>query len=242
MNKHIISSQEYDTAKSAADAANANHTAGQQKARGDKSKVAETRAELDAGLRAWERSIAQARQSVVDVKQATLNQSYTRMTAPQTGRITRKAVQPGDYVQAGQRLMALVSTNLWIVANFKETQLADIRTNQPVKISVDALGGRTFAGRVRSFQAGSGAAFSLLPPENAVGNYVKVVQRVPVKIVFDTPPDGGEALGPGMSVVPYVRVTNFTVPDAVPVIAGAVLALAVGFLWVRVADRKRPHG
>jgi membrane fusion protein (multidrug efflux system) len=236
--KHIISSQEYDAARAAADAASATYRASQEKALSDRSKVGEARAQLQAGRRAWERSIAQARQSGVDVKQAGLNQSYVRITAPQAGRVTHKAVQPGDYVQVGQRLMALVSTNLWITANFKETQLADIRTNQPVKISVDALGGRTFTGRVQSLQAGSGAAFSLLPPENAVGNYVKVVQRVPVKIVFDSPPDAAQVLGPGMSVVPFVRVTNSEVPDAVPAVGALLLAGITGYLWWRVAKRK----
>ncbi|MFO1477638.1 MAG: HlyD family secretion protein [Verrucomicrobiota bacterium] len=240
MNKRIISSQEYDSAKAAAVAADATLTAAQQKALSDQSKVAETRAELEAGRQAWERAIAQAQQSRVDVKQASLNQSYTRITAPQSGRITRKSVQPGDYVQVGQRLMALVSTNVWVVANFKETQLDGIRTNQPVKIEVDALGGRTFPGHVQSLQAGSGAAFSLLPPENAVGNYVKVVQRVPVKIVFDTPPDSLHTLGPGMSVVPLVRVTSFVIPEAATIAAGLVLAGIAGFTWWRLADRK--HG
>jgi membrane fusion protein (multidrug efflux system) len=93
-----------------------------------------------------------------------------------------------------------------VVANFKETQLRAMRPGQPVAITVDAYPNRTFQGHVDSIQAGSGAAFSLLPPENATGNYVKVVQRVPVKIVFDAPPDPQYALGPGMSVVPTVTV------------------------------------
>ena len=100
--------------------------------------------------------------------------------------------------------MMFVPRELWVTANFKETQLDDIRPGQKVDIEVDAYPGRSFRGHVDSIQAGSGAAFSLLPPENATGNYVKVVQRVPVKIVFDQPPD--VHLGPGMSVVPWVRV------------------------------------
>ncbi len=99
--------------------------------------------------------------------------------------------------------MTLVPTRLWVTANFKETQLADMRPGQSVDIEIDAVG-RTFPGHVDSVQAGSGTAFSLLPAENATGNYVKVVQRVPVKIVFDKPPD--VQLGPGMSVVPSVKV------------------------------------
>jgi membrane fusion protein (multidrug efflux system) len=100
--------------------------------------------------------------------------------------------------------MMFVPREVWVTANFKETQLAGMRPGQPVSIAVDAYPGRTFAGHVDSIQRGSGAAFSLLPPENATGNYVKIVQRVPVKIVFDAPPD--VYLGPGMSVIPTVKV------------------------------------
>ena len=102
--------------------------------------------------------------------------------------------------------MALVPDNVWVTANFKETDLSHIRIGDPVEINVDAYPSQIFHGRVDSFQAGSGAAFALLPPENATGNYVKVVQRVPVKIVFDQPPDTRWVLGPGMSVVPHVRI------------------------------------
>ena len=101
------------------------------------------------------------------------------------GRVTRKAVEPGDYVQVGQTLMSLVPTDVCVVANFKESQLKKMKPGQPALVEIDALGGRTFRAHVDSIQAGSGAAFSLLPPENATGNYVKVVQRVPVKILFD---------------------------------------------------------
>jgi membrane fusion protein (multidrug efflux system) len=100
--------------------------------------------------------------------------------------------------------MMFVPREVWVTANFKETQLAHMRPGEPVDVRVDAYPGRSFHGHVESIQAGSGAAFSLLPPENATGNYVKVVQRVPVKIVFDEPPD--VYLGPGMSVVPDVKV------------------------------------
>src|SRR5262249_37743310 len=120
------------------------------------------------------------------------------------GRTTKISAAKGAYAQPGQALMMFVPTTVWITANFKETQLTDMRPGQPVSIAVDAYPGRTFAGHVESIQAGSGAAFSLLPPENATGNYVKVVQRVPVKVVFDEAPD--VHLGPGMSVIPRVRV------------------------------------
>jgi membrane fusion protein, multidrug efflux system len=234
-----ISPQEFDAAKAAAAAANATLKAGRAKASSDLTKVAEARAQLDAGRRAWDRAQAQARQSGVDVDQAKLNLSYAHVTAPQNGRVTRKAVEAGNYVQVGQRLMALVPGEVWVVANFKETQLKNIRTNQPVKIRVDSIGGRTFAGQVQSIQAGSGAAFSLLPPENAVGNFVKVVQRVPVKTVFDPPVEAEHILGPGMSVEPAVRVVSYEIPDFVVAIVAVILASAVGLLLWRAANRTR---
>jgi membrane fusion protein (multidrug efflux system) len=149
---------------------------------------------------------AEVEQLEAAVHRSELNLSYTKMFAPATGRITRKQVEPGAYVQVGQRLFTIVPEVVWVVANFKENQLARMRPGQPVLIHIDAYPGTVFHGHVDSIQAGSGAAFSLLPPENATGNYVKVVQRVPVKILFDDPPDGDHVFGPGMSVVPEVRV------------------------------------
>ncbi len=137
-------------------------------------------------------------------RQAEINLSRTVITAPVTGRATKITAAKGAYAQIGQAQMMFVPEAVWVTANFKETQLADMRPGQPVEVSVDAYPGRTFPARVDSIQAGSGAAFSLLPPENATGNYVKVVQRVPVKIVFDQRPE--VYLGPGMSVVPQVKV------------------------------------
>ena len=232
-----ISSQEYDAAKAAAAAAAAMLKAGREKAASDRAKIAETEAQLQAGFRAWERTQAQAKQSGVDVQQAELNLSYTRITAPVDGRVTRKAVEEGDYVQIGQRLMALVPNEVWVTANFKETQLKRIRPRQLADIRIDSVAGGTFTGRVDSIQAGSGAAFSLLPPENAVGNFVKVVQRVPVKIVFERSIETSHALGPGMSVVPSVKVTSYEIPDLAVALAAGVLAVLVGFLWWRAANR-----
>jgi membrane fusion protein (multidrug efflux system) len=140
------------------------------------------------------------------LRQAELNLSYTRIFAPDSGYITRKSVQPGNFVQVGQALMALVSGRLGVIANFKETQLTLMRPGQPASIKIDAYPERKFRGRVDSIQSGSGARFSLLPPENATGNYVKVVQRVPLKILFDETPPADCKLGPGMSVVPEVKV------------------------------------
>ena len=109
-------------------------------------------------------------------------------------------------MQVGQTLFSIVPDRVWVVANFKETQLRHMRPGQPAKVTVDAYPDRVFEGHVDSIQSGSGAAFSLLPPENATGNYVKVVQRVPVKIVIDEVLDPQHVLGPGMSAVPEVRV------------------------------------
>ena len=143
-------------------------------------------------------------QAVVD--QAALDLSYTKVTAPQDGFVTHRSVETGNYVQPGQPSLAIVPAQVWVIANFKETQLANMHPGQPVEISVDAYPQHTFHGHVDSIQAGSGAHFSLLPAENATGNYVKVVQRVPVKIVFDDQMDPAHPLGPGMSIVPTVRV------------------------------------
>jgi len=135
---------------------------------------------------------------------AEANLSRTIITAPVDGRVTQLTAAKGAYAAVGQALMMFVPRDVWITANFKETQLDLMRPGQPVSIEIDAYPDRTFKGHVASIQAGSGTAFSLLPAENATGNYVKIVQRVPVKIVFNTPPD--VLLGPGMSVVPTVKV------------------------------------
>jgi membrane fusion protein (multidrug efflux system) len=140
------------------------------------------------------------------VELAELQLSYTKIYAPVCGRVTRRSVEVGDYVGIGQELMAIVPDDVYVTANFKETQLTYMRPGQPVEIRIDAFPKKRFTGHVDSIQRGSGAAFSLLPPENATGNYVKIVQRVPVKIVFDEPPDPSYPIGPGMSVVPEVKI------------------------------------
>jgi membrane fusion protein (multidrug efflux system) len=143
-----------------------------------------------------------------DVHKAVVNFSYCTITAPEEGRITRKNVEPGSYVQAGQNLFAIVPPEFWVVANFKETQLDRMRPGQPVKIQIDAYPERQFTGHVDSIQSGTGSRFSVLPAENATGNYVKVVQRVPVKIVLDPgqTDDATHPLAAGMSAVPEVKV------------------------------------
>ena len=134
---------------------------------------------------------------------ADANLTRTEIHATVESRVTRLTGAPGLVATAGQALMVLVPLDMWVTANFKETQLTDMRPGQPVDIEIDAYG-RTYPGKVDSIQAGSGTAFSLLPAQNATGNYVKVVQRIPVKLVFDQRPD--VELGPGMSVVPRVTV------------------------------------
>jgi membrane fusion protein, multidrug efflux system len=236
---HTISPQEYDSARAAATWAEANLKAQQEKAASEQSKVAQAKAQFQAGVKACERAEAQTRQAEPDVKAAELNLSYTRVTAPADGFVTKKAVEPGNYVQTGQSLMALVPVQgAYVTANFKETQLRNIRPGQPVKITIDSVAGGPFSGHVDSIMAGSGARFSLLPPENAVGNYVKVVQRVPVKIVFDKPIESSHVLGPGMSVVPSVRFADSEIPEGVVALVAVGLALGIGMLWWVLARRK----
>jgi membrane fusion protein (multidrug efflux system) len=148
---------------------------------------------------------ARVQQAKAALAQAEMNLQYTVVKAPVKGTVSRKSAEPGQVVQPGQPLMALVPLEaVWITANFKETQLKDMRPGQRATISVDAYGGKEYSGKVDSIAAATGARFSLLPPENATGNFVKVVQRVPVKIVLDPGQDAEQVLRPGMSVMPTV--------------------------------------
>jgi membrane fusion protein (multidrug efflux system) len=151
---------------------------------------------------------AQVKQAEVDLAQAENDLANTKIIAPMDGRITNRSVESGNYVQAGQQLGSLVGTELWVTANFKENQLETMRVGQPVDIHIDAFPTIVLHGKVDSFQAGTGSHFSLFPAENATGNFVKTVQRVPVKIVFDTMPDASLPLGLGMSVIPTVYTEN----------------------------------
>jgi len=141
---------------------------------------------------------------------AQLDLSRTVVSAPIAGIIAMKNIDVGKYVQPGQTLLSIVKEDTWIVANFKETQIKKMAVGQPVEIKVDAYPGKIFKGHIESLQAGTGSVFSLLPPENATGNFIKVVQRIPVKIVIDTPFDPDHPLWPGMSVVPDVDVSRQT--------------------------------
>ncbi len=141
------------------------------------------------------------------LKEAELSYSYTKIHAPADGFVTKKSVEPGNQIRAGQPLMAVVPLNdIWIVANYKETQLEKVRPGQRVKIKVDAYPGKVFRGKVDSIMSGTGAVFSLFPPENATGNWVKVVQRIPVKIVLEKVEDKEHVLRVGMSAVTTILV------------------------------------
>ncbi len=227
--KDEVSQQQYDAAVAAADAqAAASDTARAQIAEAEagvrltESRQAQVKAGEQlalAGLRSAQTgpeqvtamraraSSAQARveQSKANLAQAELNLQYATIKAPARGVVSRKSVNVGQVVAMGQPLLSLVlSDEVWITANFKETQLGEMRPNQRVDIAVDAFDGKRFQGKVDSIAAATGARFSLLPPENATGNFVKVVQRVPVKIVLEAGQDPEHMLRPGMSVTPTV--------------------------------------
>ncbi len=169
-------------------------------------RTAQTGPEQVAGMRARAASAqAQVAQAKAALEQAELNLQYTTLRAPAAGIVSKKMAEVGQIVQAGQPLMALIALqDVWVTANFKETQLTNMRAGQRATIDVDAYGGKEFKGHVDSIAAATGARFSLLPPENATGNYVKVVQRVPVKIVLDPGQDPDHLLKPGLSVTPTV--------------------------------------
>ena len=173
-------------------------TAGLRQAQTAPEQVAQTRARASSAE-------ARVKQAEAAVKQARLNLDYTTVKSPIKGIVSKKSAEPGQVVQPGQPLMTVIPLDrIWISANFKETQLAAMRPGQRVTVEVDAFGGREFNGKVDSIAAATGARFSLLPPDNATGNFVKVVQRVPVKILLDEGQDRERVLRPGMSVTPTI--------------------------------------
>ena len=198
INPAAVSQQQRDQAETAFRSATARVTSAKQAVEGAQAQIEAAKAQLtsaEAGVRQAEATVASAR----------LQLSYTTLTAPVAGRIAHRTADVGEVVQPGQALFALVQDELWVEADFKETELAGMRPGQPATITVDAVPGTTFHGRVDSFQPGTGSEFSALPAENATGNWVKVVQRVPVKIVFDGTEYQKHFLAPGMSVEPSVR-------------------------------------
>lgn len=182
--KGISSTQDYDSAKTKLTTTDSENRSA--KAKSD---------ELKATIKRLE----------AEVEENKLNLSYTRIYAPQDGKITNRTVELGNYVQVAQPLFSIAKDNVWVVANYKETQVANMKKGQKVKIKVDAYGRKVFNGKIDSIQMASGAKASLFPPENAVGSYVKIVQRIPVKILF-TDDISKYNIVPGMSVVPTVKV------------------------------------
>ena len=169
-----------------------------------KATVDADRAGANAALKNIASREAEVKQAQAELDQTLLNYGYTQITAPMSGVIGKKCVEPGDRVQPGESLLAVVPLNkVWVTANFKENQLRQMRPGQPVDIYVDAMG-RSYKGYVRGLGSASGERFSLIPPENATGNYVKVVQRIPVRIDLEPGQDADHRLVPGMSVEPTV--------------------------------------
>jgi membrane fusion protein (multidrug efflux system) len=199
-----------DIARATAAVAQAQAAQTEAEARRAGADTADTRiAQAQAQAALADADVAQAQAALA---QARIDLGNAVIRAPFSGWVTHHAVEVGAYVNPGQTLLGLVGDELWVTANFKETQLTQMLPGQPADLRVDTYDGGLFArgitfhGKVDSIQAGSGARFALLPPENATGNYVKVLQRIPVKIVFDPAPDGERRLVPGMSVVPTVHV------------------------------------
>jgi membrane fusion protein (multidrug efflux system) len=216
-----IYTQAVDSEKATAaavEAARSSADAAQQAVTGARSRVAQAQAALHyAETRPQQISVqrsraeaaeAQVEQAQAALEQAQLNLQYASVLAPVSGIVGQRTVQPGQNVSPGQQMMTIVpldSQNIWVTADFKETQLTTMRPGQPVKIHVDAYG-RDYGGHILNIGGATGARYSLLPPENATGNYVKVVQRIPVKIVFEKGQDPNHLLRPGMSVEPKVKV------------------------------------
>jgi membrane fusion protein, multidrug efflux system len=213
--KDEVSRQDYDSAVSEADAARAARESAQASVHEAENSVEAAQARLDQAHTApaqvtIEKARADSASAKADMARATLAQArlnleHTEIKAAVNGIVSRRTVEVGQVVQAGQPLLAVVPLeDVWVVANYKENQLQRIRPGQSASIEVDAYGGREYRGRVESIAAATGARFSIMPPENASGNYVKVVQRVPVKIVLDPGQDPDHLLRPGMSVVPTI--------------------------------------
>jgi membrane fusion protein (multidrug efflux system) len=229
--KDEISQQQYDAAVTAAeatraavDSAQAGVVQAQHETAVAQARTGQSQAELQQALAQAQgaktapqqivisRAQAQSAEARVELAKAALDQArlnleYTSIKASVAGTVSKKTIEVGQVLQPGQPLLAIVPLeDVWITANFKETQLADMHSGQSATISVDAFGGRVFNAHVDSIASATGAKFSLLPPENATGNYVKVVQRIPVKLVFDEGQDPEHKLRPGMSTAVKVRV------------------------------------
>jgi len=196
-----VSSQRIDEATAAAASTRASVIAAQVKIQAAQAQAKLVRSQAATA----EAAVAQAQAQVV---QAELNLSYTKIYATESGSIASKSVEPGNFVEPGQGLLSLVPDKLYVIANYKETQLTEVRPGQSVTVFVDAFPKLRLSGHVDSIQRGTGSRFALLPPENATGNFVKVVQRVPVKIVFDDPGEALQWISPGMSVETEIFTTR----------------------------------
>ncbi len=202
LDPNAVAGQQLDQARSTARQTAADAAAAREQIDTATAQIAVARKQVGAA-----RSVIDAKRAQVD--QANVSISDLRLTAPVAGQVVNRSVNIGSYVAPGTQLMAIVPDTMWVTANFKETQLTLMKIGQPVDIHVDAYPGVEFKGHVDSIQRGAGQAFALLPPQNATGNYVKVVQRVPVRIMFDAkngPDPKRYPIGPGMSVVPTVKV------------------------------------
>ncbi len=197
----VVSKQDLDNAQFQYSADQANYNA-------SVASVKVTKANIDTAKAQKAAATAQVASAQSAVENAQLQLSYTTLYAPVDGRVAKKTLEVGQRVQPGQSLLAIVEPYVWVEANYKETQLGRIRPGQEVEIVVDSIQGKTFHGKVDSFQPGSGAVFALLPPDNATGNFTKIVQRLPVKIVFD--PESVKSyenlIVPGLSVQPSIKV------------------------------------
>ena len=200
--KQIISKQQLDAAQATSAVAHANLLAAERQA----AAAGGTVNTAEAGVRVANARTLAARASMANSQ---LQLDYTRITAPASGEVSRKQVEVGQLVAPGQPLMSIVAdTGVWVTANFKETQLATIRPGQPVEFEIDAYGGCVGEGKVASVSGATGAKFALLPPDNATGNFTKVVQRVPVRIAVTKPCAGNHPLRPGLSAVVHIDTSN----------------------------------
>ena len=199
--ERAVSAERVDETQASADNTHATLSAAQVKVTSAQAQARLARSQLATA----KATLAQAQAAQA---QAELNLSYTKIYATEAGSVASKTVEVGNFVQPGQSLMSVVPDTPFVIANYKETQLGRIAVGQPVEISIDALPDRKLKGHIDSIQRGTGSQFALLPPENATGNFVKVVQRVPVKIVLDEPPEVLHRLSPGMSVETEVFVSR----------------------------------
>ncbi len=239
LKQKTVSQQEFDTTQAANTKAQADWKSTQENVASARSKVDEANRTLAAAWAQVGTVQAQSQEAQTNIGAAKINLAYTKIFAPADGRVTRKSVETGDYLQTGQQIMSIVPPEVWVVANFKESQLKNMKPGQRVTVAIDALGGKEFSAHVDSVQAGSGAQFSLLPPENATGNFVKVIQRVPVKILFDEPLPADHVIGPGLSVTPSVQVSKFVLPAWVTALLAILVTGASVLVFILLTSRKQ---